>query len=143
MTMPSAIALRGMLSLLWTVRHQPDPGMPPSRAKAQVHREVAVTQPTPQMIPSTSRGMVRQKAPAELPIACLKMTGVGWAALMSRDSSGMTKQTGIRKRRPATKLMTIVPTMALGTMTAGSRTSSQRLARGVSIGIEFLSGANH
>lgn len=118
-----------MSRVLLTVLHHFDPGMPPSRAKAQVQREVAVTQPTPQMMPSTSRGINKQNVPAELPMAALKMAGVGWpeARLTRYVRSGSTKQTGIKKRRPAIKLIMMVPTMAFGTMMAGSWTSSQRL----------------
>lgn len=106
-----------------------EPGIAPSRAKAQVLRDAAVTHPTPQIMPRTSNGMRRQKAPAEFPVADLMIVGTGWpeARLASMEMSGRTKQMGIRKPSPARKLRKIPPTMALGTWTAGWRTSSHIL----------------
>lgn len=76
--MPRSIAFRGMLSRRGsTFLNHLEPGMAPSRAKAQTLRDAAVTQPTPQMIPRINNGMSRQKAPAELPVAALKMGGTG------------------------------------------------------------------
>src|ERR1700712_1125359 len=57
------------------------------------------------------------------------MVGSGWpdASPARRVRSGRTKTRGMRKRRPATKLITIVATMALGTWVLGSWTSSHML----------------
>ncbi|KAJ5860460.1 uncharacterized protein N7529_007770 [Penicillium soppii] len=59
-TIPKAIALRGTPKRWSTFFHHPDPGMALSRAKAQVHLEVAVTQQMPQVKPRTNGGIRRQ-----------------------------------------------------------------------------------
>ena len=127
--MPRSIEFSGIPRFASTWRNHFEPGMAPSRAKAQVLRDAAVTQPTPHMRPRISNGMWRQKAPAEFPTADLIIVGTGWpeARLASMDMSGRTKQMGIRKARPARKLSTIPPIIALGTWMAGWRTSSHIL----------------
>ena len=117
MTMPSIIAFRGMSKLLLTFLNHFEPGMAPSRAKAQVHRDAAVTQPTPHSIPRIRSGMRRQKAPAEFPVAEKMIVGTGWplARFANMAISGRTKQIGIRIQRPAKKLRATPPTIALGT----------------------------
>lgn len=133
--MPRSIEFRGIPRVASTLRNHFEPGMAPSRAKAQVLRDAAVTQPTPHIRPRIINGMRRQKAPAEFPTADLTIVGTGWpeARLASMDISGRTKQMGIRKARPARKLSRIPPIIALGTWIAGWRTSSHILSRFVLI----------
>ena len=109
--------------------NHPEPGIAPSRANAQVQRDAAVTQPTPQIRPRASNGISRQNAPAELPVADLMIVGTGWplARFASIWTSGRTKLMGIRKKRPARKLAITPPTNAFGTCVAGSWTSSHIL----------------
>ena len=122
-TILSIIALKGTLSLGWTWRHQREPGMAPSRAKAQVQREADVVQVTPQSRPRTMRGMSSAMPPFG-PTADLIISGTGWAISASVARSGRTKVSGMRNARPRKMLAATVITMALGIWMAGWRTSS-------------------
>ena len=127
--MESIMALKGKSSVGCTCFHKLEPGMAPSRAKAQVQREAAVVQATPQRMASTMRGMSNAIAPPEDPTADLMMVGTGWpdgrATSMAR--SGSTNMRGTKNNKPPTVLMTMVMTMALGTWVAGCCTSSHML----------------
>lgn len=113
--MLSIMAFRGTSNLWLTLLHSVDPGMAPSREKAQIQREEAVVQPIPHMMARTRRGMVRAKAPPAFPNAAFTITGTGWAERMRFCMSGRTKRRGIRNNRPANVLMKIVMTIAFGT----------------------------
>lgn len=123
------MALRGTSSRSFTFIHHLAPGIAPSREIAQTQREEAVIQPMPQIIPRTIMGTSSVKAPPEDPTALLIILGIGWAEVRSARyfRSGITKTIGIRKSRPATVLIQTVATIALGTWTAGCRTSSHIL----------------
>ena len=120
------MAFSGTSSFMLTFFHHLDPGIAPSRAKAQVHRDEAVVHPMPQKSARTSRGRSRAMLPPVEPMADLMMTGTGCAETRAASSawSGITKTSGIRKMRPAMVLRTMVATMALGTCVAGCCTSS-------------------
>jgi hypothetical protein len=127
--MLSNIALIGTSSLVLTCFHHLEPGMAPSRAKAHVQRDAAVVQPIPQKSAKTRSGKSKPIAPPEEPTALLIITGTGWPEARSASIvwSGRTKTSGMRKKRPAMVLSTMVPTIALGTCLAGSWTSSHIL----------------
>lgn len=127
MAIDSIMALRGRSSVGWTLLHHLEPGMAPSRAKAQVQRDAAVVQATPQRMASTMSGSRRAMAAPEEPTALLMMVGVGWASSTSSEMSGSTNMRGIRNSRPPMVLMTMVMTMALGTWVDGCSTSSVML----------------
>lgn len=120
-TMARIIALKGMPRRGLICLTHLEPGIAPSRAKAQVQRDVEVTQPTPQTRARTNIGMVRQKAPASFPTADFKMTGTGWpeGRLASILMSGRTNARGTSVKSPERKLSNTPPTRALGTCTAG------------------------
>ncbi len=126
MAMESIMALTGRSSVGWTCFHHLEPGMAPSRAKAQVQREAAVVQATPQRMASTMSGVSSAIAAPEEPTADLMMVGTGWpegrATSMAR--SGRTNMRGTKNNKPPIALMMMVMTMALGTWVAGRSTSS-------------------
>ena len=78
--MLSIMALRGTSSEVLTLDHILAPGMAPSRAKAQAHRELAVVQPIPQMMARTMRKMqVPAYSPAVEGAHWLEKSGVLWS----------------------------------------------------------------
>lgn len=125
--MLSIIALRGISSFLLTTIHHLDPGIAPSRAKAQTQRDAAVVHPIPHIVPRIIRGIRRAKAIPGDPTALLIIGGSGWLDVIKVEMSGKTKTMGMRKRRPTTKLKKTVATRAFGIWTEGCCTSSHIL----------------
>lgn len=71
----------------------------------------------PQNTARTSSGMRSAKAPPGDPTAARMITGTGWpdARATREGTEGMTKRSGIMKRRPQNRLRKMVRTIAFGT----------------------------
>ena len=95
-TIPKIKELKGIPRVLFTFFNHREPGRARSRAKAQVHREVEVTQVIPLQIPRIMTGRHRQKAPAEFPVALRKIVGIGSLNSASMPVSGRTNAMGMR-----------------------------------------------
>lgn len=91
-------ALSGISNLLLTFLKALDPGMAPSRAKAYVHLDAAVSAPIPAKNRMPRMRKRRPNPPPADPVTVLKRRPMGWPLATDRRvwTSGRTNKIGIR-----------------------------------------------
>lgn len=119
-------AYTGTPSLGCTLAKSFEPGIASSRANAHVHRDAATVIEMEQNIVIARTRKVSANPPPGEPITMWKIYGSAWppGARRTSSSGGMVTQIGIMKKSPAIPPTGTQRESALGTLTAGSDTSS-------------------